>query len=188
MNIKQSSRRFNYIFPFTILVSFLLLFTLSASAQGNRQLSGTIRGEGGQPLAGVTIKLVSEKDSIHSSSDQSGFYSFRNLAGTQFRMTLHSLGFDTLVHSFVYEANRDQLLLAPLVLKTGTTQIETVTVEGRAEIVVKEDTLEYNPRNLKLREGALVEDALKRLDGVEVDKDGNVKAQGENITRVRING
>src|SRR5690606_18659621 len=37
-------------------------------------------------------------------------------------------------------------------------------------------------------EGALVEDALKKLDGVEVDKDGNVTAQGENITRVRING
>src|SRR5690606_19636234 len=33
-----------------------------------------------------------------------------------------------------------------------------------------------------------VSDALKKLDGVEVDKDGNVTAQGETVTRARING
>ena len=34
----------------------------------------------------------------------------------------------------------------------------------------------------------MAEDLLKRLPGVEVDKDGNVTAQGKAITRVRING
>lgn len=35
---------------------------------------------------------------------------------------------------------------------------------------------------------AVAEDALKMLPGVAVDKDGNVVAQGERVTRIRVNG
>ncbi|HTJ11176.1 MAG TPA: carboxypeptidase-like regulatory domain-containing protein [Dinghuibacter sp.] len=34
----------------------------------------------------------------------------------------------------------------------------------------------------------VAEDALKKLPGVAVDKDGNVVAQGERVTRIRVNG
>lgn len=168
--------------------TFFLLFNFGAVAQSNRQISGTIRSDSGQPVAGVSIKLVSEKDSVSFSGDENGFYNYRGLDGTNFRMTLSSLGFDTLVHSFVFGADRTQLLLAPLVMKTSSQLLDEVAVTAKIGIEVKEDTLEYSTKNLKLREGALVEDALKRLDGIEVDRDGNVTAQGEAVTRVRING
>src|SRR5690606_20254960 len=61
-------------------------------------------------------------------------------------------------------------------------------IDGVITVQVKGDTVEYSTKDLQLREGALAEDALKRLQGVEVDKDGNVTAQGEQVTRVRING
>src|SRR5690606_30684719 len=66
--------------------------------------------------------------------------------------------------------------------------LEEVVIEGVVTVQVKRDTVEYSTRDLKLREGALAEDASKKLHGVEVDKDGNVTAQGESVTRVRING
>lgn len=176
----------------TLLYTLVALVFLSVSgpvwAQATRQVSGTIRSTSGQPVSGVSIKLVSEKDSVHTSSDQAGFYNFRQLGGTQFRMTLSSLGFDTLVHQFVFEAERSQLLLPPLEMHESSRLLDEVAVTAKIEIQVKEDTLEYNTKDLKLREGALVEDALKRLDGIDVDREGNVTAQGETVTRVRING
>ena len=62
-----------------------------------------------------------------------------------------------------------------------------VTVEAPA-IVVKEDTIEYNVSSFKVKEGAVVEDVLKKLPGVQVDKDGNVTAQGKAVSRVKVNG
>src|SRR5690606_20795137 len=110
--------------------------------------SGTIRSDSGQPVAGVSIKLVSEKDSVSFSGDENGFYNYRGLDGTNFRMTLSSLGFDTLVHSFVFGADRTQLLLAPLVMKTSSQLLDEVAVTAKIGIEVKEDTLEYSTKNL----------------------------------------
>lgn len=178
----------NYFYSIGIAVALFLLLGFSAQAQTNRQLSGTLVSKSGQNVAGASIKLVSELDSVHNSSDNLGFYNFRGLRGKNFQMTVSSLGYDTLVHKFVFDAERNQLLLPPLTLEPASQMLDEVSITARVDIVVKEDTLEYNTKDLKLREGALVEDALKRLDGVEVDKDGNVTAQGETISRIRING
>ena len=42
--------------------------------------------------------------------------------------------------------------------------------------------------SFKVKEGAVVEDLLKKLPGVTVDKDGNVTAQGKAVSRVKVNG
>lgn len=171
-----------------LFTTLLLICFTAAHAQTNRQLSGTIKNKAGAALSGVSLKLVSEKDSVHTSTDNAGFFSFRNVQGVNFKLTATSLGYDTLVTEFQFEANRSQMLVPQLVMEEAANVLEAVSVTAKLDIVVKEDTLEYSTKDLKLREGALAEDALKKLSGVEVDKDGNVTAQGEAITRIRING
>lgn len=51
------------------------------------------------------------------------------------------------------------------------------------ELRLNKDTINKKQKHLKE-----YEDLLKKLDGVEVDKDGNIKVQGNAIKRVRING
>jgi hypothetical protein len=65
-----------------------------------------------------------------------------------------------------------------------------VTVTGKIpEVVVKEDTMEYNAAAFKTPEGSVVEDLIKRLPGVQVDADGKITtAAGKSITKVRVNG
>ena len=55
-------------------------------------------------------------------------------------------------------------------------------------VKIKEDTVEYNAAAYKVREGAAVEDVIKKLPGVDVDKDGNITAQGKSVSKVRLNG
>lgn len=67
--------------------------------------------------------------------------------------------------------------------------IQEVTVTGKAaEMTVRGDTIEYNTSAYKVQDGAMVEDLLKKMNGVEVDKDGNVKVNGEEIKGVRVDG
>ena len=89
-----------------------------------------------------------------------------------------------------YIANTNQQKIIDLgkieLINRGTLMDEVIVVG--APIVVKEDTVEYRADAFKVREGAVVEDLLKRLPGIEVGKDGSVKAQGKSVTKVRVNG
>ena len=64
-------------------------------------------------------------------------------------------------------------------------------VEVRAEkipLMIKGDTIEYNSGAFKTRPDANVEELLKKLPGVQVDREGNIKAQGEDVTKVLVDG
>jgi hypothetical protein len=77
--------------------------------------------------------------------------------------------------------------LGTVILASWGKLLDEVVVQTAA-ITVKEDTVEYNAASFKVKENAVVEDLLKKMPGIEVDKDGNVKAQGKSVTRVKVNG
>jgi len=117
-----------------------------------------------------------------------GLYSFNNIKGEKFRIRVSSIGYEPFEKEYAFSTGQTNLTIPSFELIPMSTMLEEVVVDGVPTVVVKSDTLEYTTRNLKLRDGALVEDALKKLEGVEVDKDGTVTAQGEQIKRIRING
>ncbi|MGL6068838.1 MAG: hypothetical protein ACRC0I_08760, partial [Sediminibacterium sp.] len=55
-------------------------------------------------------------------------------------------------------------------------------------MTLKKDTVEFNASSFKTKPNAVMEDLLKKLPGVQVDKDGTVKAQGEQVQRVLVDG
>ncbi|MBK5271092.1 MAG: TonB-dependent receptor, partial [Bacteroidia bacterium] len=61
-------------------------------------------------------------------------------------------------------------------------------VNSEAPIQVKNDTVQFNASGFKTKPNATVEDLLKKLPGVEVDKEGNVKSQGEQVQKVYVDG
>jgi len=64
-----------------------------------------------------------------------------------------------------------------------------VTIEAdRIPLGVRGDTITYNTEAFKTKPGATVEDLLKRLPGVEVARDGSIKAQGEDVQNVLVDG
>src|SRR5690554_6812435 len=65
---------------------------------------------------------------------------------------------------------------------------ETIVTAKAAEIVVKGDTLEYNADYYKVTESAVVEDLLKKMPGVEIDKDGKIVINGMEIKKILVDG
>lgn len=65
---------------------------------------------------------------------------------------------------------------------------EFVLKQQVAAIKIKGDTTEYMADSFKVREGATVEDLLKRLPGIQVDKNGQITAQGETVQKVLVDG
>src|SRR5690606_34419029 len=128
----------------------------------------------------------SPTDSMVTSSSVGGVYTFNNVQADRFKIRVNSIGFEPFEKEVDFPKGESKMMIPSFVLVGIPNMLEEVVINGVITVQVKGDTVEYSTRDLKLREGAVAEDALKKLQGVEVDKDGNVTAQGESVTRVRI--
>ncbi len=63
-----------------------------------------------------------------------------------------------------------------------------VIVKSGSPIRIKGDTTVYTADSFKVREGANVEELLRRLPGIQVDKDGKITAMGEKVKKVLVDG
>lgn len=74
-------------------------------------------------------------------------------------------------------------------LPDKSTVLEGITIFAYKEpVYYKGDTLIYTADSFATSENAVVEDLLKKLPGVEVDKDGKIKVQGKDVARVLVDG
>src|SRR4030095_597706 len=78
--------------------------------------------------------------------------------------------------------------IPPIAMVSSNGMMEGIVIKTTIPMIVKEDTVQFNASAYKVREGAPVEDVIKKLPGVTVDKDGNIETQGKKISRVRVNG
>ncbi|MDB5014391.1 MAG: TonB-dependent receptor, partial [Daejeonella sp.] len=67
--------------------------------------------------------------------------------------------------------------------------LEEVIVQGKVNAIkIKGDTTEYNAKAFVIEANSKVEDLLKQLPGIEVDKDGKITAQGKTVNKVLVDG
>lgn len=171
-----------------LLLSLLLFAGLSSFAQSGKQVIGTLQDSTGQSVIAASVKLISGTDSVLTTSDAEGKFRINGVKAEKFRITVTSLGYATRIIHSGFPANSNAVDLGTILIQESSQMLSEVTIDGTPLITIKEDTLEYRTKDYELKEGAVTEDLLKKLDGVEIDKDGNVSAQGEKVTRVRING
>jgi len=171
---------------------FLVLITLIISAQTyaqtGRQVSGVVKDSTGITLPGTTVKLLTGTDSLSVGTDINGRYTFPSVTVNQFSLVVFSVGYKPLKRRFVLNNDTKPAELTPIVLKPAAIALAGVTITDVNAMKLKEDTVEYNAAAYKVRDGAPVEDVIKKLPGVDVDKDGNITAQGKSVTKVRLNG
>ncbi|MCY4780920.1 TonB-dependent receptor [Sphingobacterium sp. UT-1RO-CII-1] len=166
----------------------ILLLSMHLSAQTGKTVQGMLRDQESRVVSGASVKLIAGRDTLGTSSTAAGIYTFTDVKAGNFTIQVNSLGFEPYQQDFSFPEGQDKLIIPSLELVGQANLLEEVVIDGVVTVQVKGDTVEYSTRDLKLREGSVAEDALKKLQGVEVDKDGNVTAQGEAITKVRING
>ena len=65
---------------------------------------------------------------------------------------------------------------------------EFVLRQRMGMIKIKGDTTEYVADSFKVHDNATVEDLLKKLPGIQVDKNGGIVAQGEKVQKVLVDG
>ena len=84
---------------------------------------------------------------------------------------------------------KENLEIPPITLKPGQMKLDEVVITAdHVPLKMRNDTIQYNADAFNVKAHEAVEDLLKRLPGVEVAKDGSIKAQGENVNKVLVEG
>ncbi|HEY5371813.1 MAG TPA: TonB-dependent receptor [Hanamia sp.] len=173
------------IFTFSL---FALFISLASFAQQMKKVHGSVTDTTGSPLYGVTVNLKSATENLTTVTTSSGSFEFSKVSSSEFTINITSVGFVGYSRDYVVASKEGKsFTIKPIQIKITVGELSEVIIE-RTPITIKEDTIEYRADAYKVREGAPVEDILKKLPGVTVDKDGNVTAQGKLVQRVRVNG
>lgn len=142
-------------------------------------------------LLQASLTLIRIKDSMVQQrivSEKNGFLFRRIPAGNYWLRTSH-IGYaaDTLS---VELSGFDSVLNIKRVdlVKLADALLEVVVKAVIPPVIVKNDTLVYNANAFKMPPNATIEDLLKKLPGMAVDKNGNVTFHGRKVDRVFIDG
>ena len=173
------------------IIVLLLGFAVAMMAQ--KTLSGTILSKtDGQPIEMATVRLFTYNgtDSTLVQGAQTyydGLFILSNIREGKYRLIVSSIGYNE--HSQWIEMKNSDIDIPAIRLVEQVQELAEVSVQGKAaEMTVKGDTIEYNTAAYQVSETATVEELLKKMNGVEVDKEGNVTINGEEIKAVRIDG
>ncbi len=177
-----------------ILLSFCItVFTfLAASAQSR---IGTVKGNvvdtaSKKFLPSATINVLDAKDSTLVSfarSKENGSFEITRLSAGKYILMVSYTGFAKNSQPFTITTD-NPVADFPVIAMASNSSLEDVTVVA-APVTIKGDTVEFNAASFKVaKPNAVVEDLLKKLPGVEVDKDGNIKANGQDVKRILVDG
>ncbi|SEL64033.1 Outer membrane receptor proteins, mostly Fe transport [Chitinophaga rupis] len=143
-----------------------------------------------QPLENATVALLYAKDSSRVAiafTDKNGAFILNARPG-MYHLYITYLGYQQQLKPITLAADTLTDAGAIFLQKTGVTLGMVEIVEIRAPMVVKKDTLEFNADYYKTRENAMMEELLKKLPGLEIDKDGVLKINGTPVKRILIDG
>ncbi len=169
---------------------FFLISTSSIHAQFSIQ--GTVLDSLNQPIVGANVVLLQQQDSVMQSfslTDDEGYFTLRSTSAGTFLMEISSLGYGTFMRTIELKEAQKILDLGEVSLNPTAFELEgAIITESFIPIIIKKDTIEYNANAFKTKPNAVVEDLLKKLPGIEVTKDGTIKAQGEEVENILVDG
>ncbi|MEO7313313.1 MAG: TonB-dependent receptor [Chitinophagaceae bacterium] len=172
-----------------VLFLLITVFISCTVFSQNFSLKGVLKDTSEKRLLQYgSISLLRQKDSVLVSftrSDATGAFELRNVPPASYILLISYPGLAE--YADLIEAKKDDDFgTIPMITKAMA--LQNVIVHGGGAIRIKGDTTGYMADSFKVKEGATVEDLLKKLPGIQVNKKGEITAQGEKVEKVLVDG
>lgn len=163
------------------LTGFSILYGQNALLQG--QVIDTIK----TPIPNTNLiatSLVDDSDITFAITDSKGRYKLSLQTAIPYKIEVSYLGFSKLIDT----VNITKSIKKNYTLQESVEPLEQVLISQKLAVVVKEDTITYRTDQFKTGEERKLREVLKKLPGVEVDRNGNVKINGKKVTKLMVEG
>lgn len=171
-----------------LFAAFLVSLFYTSQAQTSTIEGQILDGSDKSPIIGVGVLLLNERDTTLTSgaaTDLDGNFKLQADQG-KYRLKISYLGYKTRTLSL--ELTAEGKNLGSIALEQEAIALNDVIIEGRQiRSIQKGDTTEYNANAFKTNPDATVQDLISKMPGITIEN-GTVKAQGETIQKVTVDG
>jgi hypothetical protein len=178
-----------------LLLLVISIFPLTVWGQSNQrlQIKGAICDKETQELlSSATVNCLRSTDSSKVAltfTDKSGYFHLDSLPHDNYTLYITYLGYQSLMYSIKKTTDNNAIELGIIAMqRTGFSLSQIEIIETKKNLIVKKDTLEFNAGYFKTRENAILEDLLKKIPGIQIDRDGTIRINGEIVKTVMVNG
>ena len=177
---------------FLFVIVLLCSTVATVSAQESLTIIGQLVDAGEkEPMAQATVQLFRRRDSTFvggTVTDLQGNFSVEAPSNGIYRIKLSSVGYQTLEREVTLRGNQN-VDLGRLLMSSEAVMLREAVVTGRAaQVIVKKDTLVYNPEAYRTPEGSPIEELIKRMPGADIDEDGNITLNGKVVKKILLDG
>ncbi len=176
---------------FGLFLCLILSFCAFSQNSSRITIKGVLVDTLGEPLPFATVMLLEPKDSAlvnFGRSGDNGEFEFKNVKRQKFIFKASFVGLLPCQYDAI--PNETPIVdMGKLPMKPITKELlEVVVRTARAPLSIKGDTIEYNAASFKVPPGSTVEDLLRKLPGIQVNQDGSITAQGQDVKKVTVDG
>lgn len=173
-----------------LLVTLLLSISFSIHAQNSYKIQGEVKDTLNFGFTQYTsVLIIRASDSILKSftrADKNGQFSVSVDSPGKYLMLFENPKYASLVRNVVVDKKNTHLGTIPLTSRKNL--IKEVVIHGRQAITIKGDTIEYTADSFKTGKYDNVDELLKKLPGLEVGSDGSIKAYGQKVEKMLVDG
>lgn len=167
---------------------FALTFCASAQSPGVKGIVTDTTEKKNLPHA--VVVLLKQADSTLVSftrTDEKGGFSLKSPAAGEYILLVSYPRFADWADKVSIPAG-NLLDIGQLSLTPKSVLLDAVVIRSGNAIRIKGDTTEFVADSFKVKEGATVEDLLKKLPGLTVNSKGEITAQGKKVDKVLVDG
>jgi Outer membrane protein beta-barrel family/Carboxypeptidase regulatory-like domain len=171
-----------------LILSGLFPYFLSAQ-QG--AVKGNLIDSTLQSVSNATIAVVLKKDSSlagYTLSDAKGSFELKNLPIGEYQLFISFTGYE--IYNKAFSITADKLIsdIGVITMKPDFKTLTAVVVTGTSPVKTNGDTISFKASAFNSKPDATVEEVLKKIPGIQVQKDGTIKAMGEQVQKVYVDG
>ena len=180
LGIRLRKKCFNHLFQ--------VLLTTAGFSSYSQQLiiSGSVTDSIKSPLEYSNILAIPKSEDAEvkfTITNKNGLYELGLVKHQTYQITVSYLGYKP---QTITLTTTDQNLTKDFILEENPNQLDEVTLNYTPPVSVKKDTITYKVDAFTTGEERKLREVLKKLPGVEVDREGNVKVQGKKVTKVLV--
>ncbi len=171
------------------LLILIIFFSPKLSLAQEYNLLGTVKSTSGNPIGYVTVTLKLKSSNLalgYATTGNDGKFVIK--AKTTHPLTELSLEFNHLGYRKKNIALVDNLFRYEAILEETSTLLDEVEVKSRPKVTQNKDTISYNVKAFAKNEDRSIGDVLKRIPGIEVREDGEIRFNNQPISNFYVDG
>ena len=173
------------------LIAALLLCLAPMSFSQTRVSGRVVDAESTSPVPFATVAVYSAKDTSlvdGAISSDNGRFIVSKVPQGEYVLRASFVGYITFYQDIEITDESKAFEMGDIALQKGIELDEFELVATAVPVLFRGDTMEYSADAFRPIEGSMLEELLKRLPGVDIDRDGKITVNGKTVSQILVEG